>query len=123
MVLGEVRHLEPIEHGKLDRLLGRRGQEQACLVELPDDVDRGEVRATEPGEPAPERESRADPAQEPSVGERSADVGDRGPRQAEAAADLTRPGRVPGAQREQVQDRRGAGDGRRHGLGLDRFDG
>ncbi len=106
----EVRHLEAVEDGELDRLL-RAGLEVATrLVELLDLVDRGEVGTPELGQAAAQREAGPDAADQARIGESTADVGDRRLRQPEAAGDLARSRGFAVVVREDVEDRRCSGD-------------
>ena len=98
------------------------GRLPAGVVELLDDVDRGQVGAAELGEPAPEREAGPDPADEAGIGQGDADVGDRRLREAEPARQLARPEGDRRVLRQDVEDGRGAGHGRRQRLRLGPFE-
>jgi hypothetical protein len=114
----EIRHLELVEDRELDRLLGARGQEPARFVELLDLVDRREIRAAELRQLPAEGEAGPDPPDEADLGEGVADVRDRRFRQAEAAGELARAGRLAGAFGEDIEDRAGARDSRRQRFAL-----
>ena len=119
VVSREVDHLEAVEDGELDGLLGAGRQQARCLVELLDLVHGHEVGATELGEAATEGETRANPADQAGFGKRAADVGDRGLGECQAGGPArSGPAGSPPVSARNPQDERGAGDRRRERVGL-----
>jgi hypothetical protein len=106
---GRVRHLDPSRI--MSWTVSSEPVGSSCTPRRTPGRDRPtSVRAAQLREPPAQREPGPDAPDEPRVGERAADVGDRRLRQAEPSRQLARTRRDAAVLGEQVEDRRRAGD-------------